>query len=106
MNQRVPFDLRVFEKVSRIPCGKMATYGQIADLIGTFGCARQVGWALSRLPLPSSVPWHRVVNAKGLISMSPSRRGSDYLQRERLISEGVVIDKDNSIHLRKYLWRL
>ena len=57
------FDHRVWEVVARIPRGRVATYGQIADLIGAWGCARQVGWALRRLPLPCEVPWQRVVNA-------------------------------------------
>ena len=75
------FDRRVADVVSRIPPGQLATYGQIADLIGAYGCARQVGWALRRLALPSQVPWHRVVNAQGRISMSLSREGSDWIQR-------------------------
>ena len=74
------FDCRVIQPVKQIPHGRLATYGQIADLIGAWGCARQVGWALRRLSLPSDVPWHRVVNAKGQISMSPSREGSDWTQ--------------------------
>ena len=71
-----------------IPPGALATYGQIAELIGAYGCARQVGWALRRLPLPSSVPWHRVVNAQGRISMSLAREGSDWIQRELLLRRG------------------
>ena len=59
------FDERVWRAVEAIPQGQLATYGQIAELIGAYGCARQVGWALRRLPLPSHVPWHRVVNAQG-----------------------------------------
>ena len=58
------FDQRVWSVVEQIPHGRLATYGQIADLIGAWGCARQVGWALRRLQLPTDVPWHRVVNAK------------------------------------------
>ncbi len=105
MNQIGPFDLRVLEIVSRIPIGKLATYGQIADLVGSFGCARQVGWALRRLPLHSSVPWHRVVNAHGKISMSCSRKGSDWIQRALLIDEGIFVDEDCKVSLKKYLWR-
>ncbi|MFM9100429.1 MAG: MGMT family protein, partial [Cyanobium sp.] len=66
------FDQRVYAAVARIPPGRLATYGQIAELIGAYGCARQVGWALRRLPLPSAVPWQRVVNARGQISFTPS----------------------------------
>ena len=71
------FDQRVRQAVLLIPYGKLATYGQIADLIGAYGSSRQVGWALRRLPLSSKVPWHRVVNAKGSISQSISRMDSE-----------------------------
>ena len=99
------FDRRVWQTVSRIPRGQLATYGQIAELIGAYGCARQVGWALRRLSLPSSVPWHRVVNARGRISMSLSREGSDWIQRELLIAEGVPVDAQGRLPLRQHLWR-
>ena len=100
-----PFDRRVADVVSRIPPGQLATYGQIADLIGAYGCARQVGWALRRLALPSQVPWHRVVNAQGRISMSLSREGSDWIQRELLLQEGVPVDAEGRLPLRERLWR-
>ena len=99
------FDRRVADVVSRIPPGQLATYGQIADLIGAYGCARQVGWALRRLALPSQVPWHRVVNAQGRISMSLSREGSDWIQRELLLREGVPVDAEGRLPLRERLWR-
>ena len=88
-----------------IPCGQLATYGQIADRIAAFGCARQVGWALRRLALPSEIPWHRVVNARGQISMSLSREGSDWIQRELLLAEGIPVDAEGRLPLRRYLWR-
>ena len=78
---------------------------QIADLIGAYGCARQVGWALRRLPLPSEVPWHRVVNAQGRISMSLSREGSDWILRELLLAEGVPVDEEGRLPLKDRLWR-
>ena len=99
------FDRRVADVVSRIPPGQLATYGQIADLTGAYGCARQVGWALRRLALPSQVPWHRVVNAQGRISMSLSREGSDWIQRELLLQEGVPVDAEGRLPLRERLWR-
>ncbi len=104
MCQNKSFDLRVWEVVSRIPFGKLATYGQIAELIGQYGHARQVGWSLRRLPMPSEVPWHRVVNAKGQISMSVSRQGTDWMQRELLLAEGIPVDDDCRVPLRQYLW--
>ena len=101
----VSFDRRVLCVVTRIPRGQLATYGQIADLIGAWGCARQVGWALRRLKLPSEVPWHRVVNAQGRISMSLSREGSDWIQRELLMAEGIPVDEQGRLPLRQLLWR-
>ena len=98
------FDQRVWSQVSRIPHGRLATYGQIADLIGAFGCARQVGWALRRLKLPSTVPWHRVVNAQGRISMSLSREGSDWIQRDLLLAEGIPVDAEGRLPLCQFLW--
>ena len=90
--------------MERIPRGRLATYGQIAELIGAFGCARQVGWALRRLKLPSPVPWHRVVNAQGRISMSLSREGSDWIQRDLLLAEGIPVDEEGRLPLRQFLW--
>jgi methylated-DNA-protein-cysteine methyltransferase-like protein len=99
------FDERVRQVVAQIPAGQLATYGQIAELIGAYGCARQVGWALRRLSLPSEVPWHRVVNAQGRISMSLSREGSDWIQRELLLAEGIPVDEDGRLPLARYRWR-
>ena len=97
------FDERVCHAVSLIPHGRLATYGQVADLIGAWGCARQVGWALRRLKLPSPVPWHRVVNAQGRISMSLSREGSDWMQRELLVAEGIPVDAEGRLPLHQFI---
>jgi methylated-DNA-protein-cysteine methyltransferase-like protein len=99
------FDQRVWQEVGRIPFGRLATYGQIADRIGSFGAARQVGWALRRLTLPTEVPWHRVVNAQGRISMGLSRNGSDWIQRDLLLAEGIPVDDQGRLPLGRYLWR-
>ena len=98
------FDERVWRAVAQIPPGRLATYGQIAELIGAYGCARQVGWALRRLPLPSAVPWQRVVNAKGCISLSLSREGSDWIQRDLLIAEGIPVDAQGRLPLAQFRW--
>ena len=99
------FDHRVYAVVARIPHGQLATYGQIAELIGAYGCARQVGWALRRLPLPSPVPWQRVVNAQGRIAMGPGREGSDWIQRELLLAEGIAVAPDGRLPLARHRWR-
>lgn len=102
--QAASFDQRVYAAVARIPRGQLATYGQIAELIGAYGAARQVGWALRRLPLPSAIPWHRVVNARGQISFTPSREGSDWIQRELLLAEGVAVDASGRLPLARHRW--
>lgn len=99
------FDQRVYQQVARIPFGQLATYGQIAELMGAWGCARQVGWALRRLPLPSSVPWHRVVNAQGRLAMTLSRQGSDWIQRDLLLAEGIPVDPQGRLPLQLHRWR-
>lgn len=98
------FDQRVYAVVAQIPWGRLATYGQVAELIGTWGCARQVGWALKRLPLPSDLPWHRVVNAQGRISLSVSREGSDWMQVELLRKEGIPVDDQGRLPLASHRW--
>ena len=102
--QPLSFDQRVYRLVAQIPVGQLATYGQIAELVGAYGCARQVGWALRRLPLPSTVPWQRVVNAQGRISMDPSRQGSDWIQRELLLGEGLAVAADGRLPLAAHRW--
>ena len=102
--QRSSFDQRVRAVVVFIPQGHLSTYGQVADWIGAYGCARQVGWALRRLSLPSPIPWQRVVNAQGRISMSLSREGTDWMQRELLISEGIPVDRQGRLPLKRFLW--
>ena len=99
------FDQRVYAVVAQIPRGQLATYGQIAELVGVWGAARQVGWALRRLPLPSEIPWQRVVNAKGQISFNPSREGSDWIQRELLLAEGIPVDAAGQLPLAQHRWR-
>ncbi len=104
MNKKASFDQRVWEMVAHIPYGMVATYGQIADLLSAYGHARQVGWALGRLKVNSNVLWHRIVNSKGRILNRLSREGSDWLQRELLIEEGVSVDEEFRIDIGKYLW--
>jgi len=84
---------RIYATIRRIPPGRVATYGQIARLAGLPGQARLVGYALAALDADSDVPWHRVVNARGAISLPP--KGHPALrQRARLEAEGVVFTGD------------
>jgi len=96
---------RFYAVTALIPWGRLLTYGRVAELAGHFGAARQVGWALRRLPnLDTAMPWHRVVNARGCISMCESREGTDWLQRELLMAEGVPVSMDGRLSLRHHLW--
>jgi methylated-DNA-protein-cysteine methyltransferase-like protein len=90
---------RVYAAVKRIPRGKVATYGQIARIAGLGPLARQVGYALRALD-DDSVPWHRVVNGRGLVSV----RSEADLQRDLLEAEGVVFDDTGRIDLTRYQW--
>jgi methylated-DNA-protein-cysteine methyltransferase related protein len=93
----------IWSWVRRIPRGRVATYGQIAELAGLEGHARQVGYALHNLPENSDVPWHRVVNARGEIS--PRSAGDSHeLQRLLLGAEGIAIDARGRIDLSKDRW--
>ncbi len=95
---------RIYALVRRIPRGRVATYGQIARLAGLGGQARLVGYALHALPAASGVPWHRVVNARGGISLRSGPDGG-MLQRRRLESEGVVFRPDGRLDLTRWRWR-
>jgi len=93
----------VYKVVSLIPEGKVATYGQIARLVGRPRHARQVGYALAALPEEHDVPWHRVVNSKGEISV---RSSSDYESYQRILleEEGVEFGLKRRIKLHIYQW--
>lgn len=93
---------RIHRIVSRIPKGRVATYGQIARLAGLRGQARLVGYAMHALPATTRVPWQRVVNARGEISLPGS---SAVRQRERLEREGVRFDARGRIDLDRFLWQ-
>lgn len=89
MREEESFFHRVYELVEQIPRGRVATYGQVATLLGVPRGARAVGWALRALPRGRQrvVPWHRVVGAGGRIS--PRAGGGSLAQRRRLRAEGI-----------------
>ncbi len=95
---------RMYAVVRRTPRGRVATYGQVAELAGLAGHARLVGYALSALPDESIVPWHRVINTRGEISQR-REPGGGLLQRRALEAEGVLFSARNRIRLDRYRWR-
>ena len=94
---------RIYEVVRQIPRGRVATYGQVARLVGFERQARQVGYALNRLPDDSDVPWHRVVNARGEISLR-AVPDDGKLQRILLTKEGVRFDSAGRLPLDRFGW--
>ncbi len=96
------FRQRVFYVIDAIPYGKLTTYGEVAHLAGSPRAARQVGGILSRLPSGSRLPWHRVVNRHGAISLAGE---GFYRQRAALEAEGVVVNDDGKIDLAAYHWQ-
>lgn len=102
-----PLYQRIWETARRIPSGRVATYGQIAELAGHPRQPRIVGYAMHRLPEGSRVPWHRVVNAKGEISRRAVSimTGEENLQRVLLEREGVEFDHAGRIDLKRYRWK-
>ena len=93
----------VYLVLQLIPEGKVATYGQIARLIGRPRHARQVGYALASLPSSMALPWHRVINSKGEIS---SRSHPDYENYQQILleEEGIVFSSTGRISLKTYQW--
>ena len=93
---------RIYEAVKKIPKGKVATYGRIAELAGDRKMARAVGNALHKNPEPDGIPCFRVVNAKGECSGSFAFGGPD-AQAKRLREDGIEV-VNNRVDLEKYGW--
>lgn len=94
---------RIYAVVASVPEGRVVTYGQVANLAGLPGQARQVGYALHALPSSSELPWHRVINARGEVSQR-SELGWEGFQRQLLEEEGVIFDARGRIELERYRW--
>ena len=92
---------RVYELVRQVPAGKVVTYGQVARALGSPGAARTVGWAMRACP--DDVPWHRVVNGKGEMSLRSHPLG-ELVQRDLLEEEGDVFGMHGRIELKISCW--
>jgi len=99
-NERVSVYRRIYDMVRRIPSGRVATYGQIAALVG--GCsARMVGYAMAGVS-DETIPWQRVINARGRISIRDPNGYS--LQKAILEREGIDFDESDSVDLSVFGW--
>ena len=90
---------RVHALVKQIPRGRVATYGQLSELIDGRLTPVGIGWAMAAA---EGLPWHRVVNSRGTISTEHQEPG---LQRRLLEAEGVVLDDKGRIDLARYQWK-
>ncbi|MFV0423553.1 MGMT family protein [Oleidesulfovibrio sp.] len=98
---RTHFTELVISLIKDIPAGRISTYGTIAALAGNPRAARQVARILHSCSSSASLPWHRVINSQGKISMT----GADYArQKDLLVQEGIIFDKSDRIDLGKFLW--
>jgi methylated-DNA-protein-cysteine methyltransferase-like protein len=93
---------RVVDAIKGIPPGTVATYGQLAATAGNPRGARQVVRILVSLSRKENLPWHRVINAQGTISLTGA--GFDE-QKARLEAEGVAVDGRGAVDLKKFQWR-
>ncbi len=96
---------KIYETVKKIPCGKVASYGQIALLAGNPRWARVVGYALHVNPQPGIIPCHRVVTKDGSVAKTFAFGGED-IQRQMLLSEGVMFLPDGKVDMDKCCWRI
>jgi len=94
--------VRIWNTVRHIPKGRVSTYGTIARLAGFGSHARLVGYALHALPDGIDLPWHRVINAQGRISL-PATNGASRRQITLLKKEGIRMSK-GKVDLKKYGW--
>ena len=102
-NQEPNREQRVYIALAEVPTGRVVTYGQLADLAGLPRAARLIGHILRNLPAETTLPWHRVINAAGKISLGPETE-SGLRQRALLQEEGVVFN-NGRISLKQYRWQ-
>jgi methylated-DNA-protein-cysteine methyltransferase-like protein len=94
---------QIYDVVRRVPVGKVATYGQIAKIVGRC-TARMVGYSMAALPYGTDVPWQRIINHKGEISLRS--RGDGALRQRRLLQkEGIRFDSKGRMNLKKVRWQ-
>ena len=94
---------QILQVVALIPYGKVASYGQIAKMAGLPKHARLVGYVLKHLDSEAEIPWHRVINSLGKISLSKLDDQGENIQRVKLLAEGIMVIGDK-INLKQYQW--
>jgi methylated-DNA-protein-cysteine methyltransferase-like protein len=100
--RETPFTRKAKEAIRAIPRGRVATYGQIAALAGRDRAARGVAWILHSSSEAAGLPWHRVINARGAISLGRGRGFEE--QKKRLVAEGVEVGRGGRVDLKRFQW--
>lgn len=96
---------RIYSMVYQIPRGKVSTYGDIATFAGLLRSARLVGHVLQGLPEDTKLPWHRVINSQGGISLGKVYLDGEQFQRYLLEQEGIIFNANGKVSLKKYRWQ-
>jgi methylated-DNA-protein-cysteine methyltransferase-like protein len=93
---------RIYETIRDIPRGRVASYGQVAEIAGIPRGARQVGWALKHAPAGNALPWHRVITASGKIAFEAG--STQYEKQKKLLLREDVAVVAGRIDMSKYRW--
>lgn len=94
---------QILEVIARIPYGKVASYGQVAKMAGLPKHARLVGYVLKNLDDDVKIPWFRVINSQGKISLSKLNEKGENIQKLKLLDEGIDILNDK-VNMKVYTW--
>src|SRR5690349_20094152 len=94
----------VIRVVQSVPRGSVVSYGQVALYVGVPRAARQVGWILRGIEEEFDLPWWRVINNAGRISIKGNKYNTPDLQKKLLESDGVEVDEDFTLDIQKYRW--
>lgn len=100
------FKEKVIEVIKKIPKGRVVSYGQVAAACGSPRAARQVGWMLHTLDGNNNLPWWRVINNLGYISIKGNFMSTPLTQKKFLEAEGIIVTDDLKIDIEKYRYHL
>ena len=95
----------IFQVIAQIPYGRVASYGQIARLAGIPRHSRLVGYVLKHMDADSSLPWYRVINSQGKISLSKLNDQGQNIQAQLLLAEGILVI-GNKVKMKEFQWNI
>lgn len=101
-----PFKQKVIEIIRLVPPGKVVSYGQVAAYAGAPRAAREVGWILNSTEGFSNLPWWRVVNNKGYLSIRRHQAADKELQKKLLEAEGIAVNEQFELNMETYRYRM